>query len=294
MLKMFRRTFVAAAFASIPTATMIVVGDAFGAIRSSPDGITWTVRDSKMGSNTIHNIFYANGLFIAMGNTVLSTSPDGINWTLRTSGLSTGQLFDVVYSGAFFLAITYQGEVIKSTDGITWAKLTTTGLNSSTLNSIAFGNGKFVIGTGNGKLYSSVDGVTWVLRLDTFTNSQFSGVIYDGTSFVAVCNNLLKTSVDGVTWVAGTNTPIIPSAVRFVNGKYFLLTGDGNIYHSTNLINWTSLNINRNDIRDIRFFKNNYYIATSSYVYVIPLALTSKTAIDSTAIGNFHNGICTN
>jgi hypothetical protein len=55
---------------------------------TSPDGITWTTRNSA-ADNQWNSVTYGNGLFVAVsssgtGDRVM-TSSDGITWTTRNS-----------------------------------------------------------------------------------------------------------------------------------------------------------------------------------------------------------------
>ena len=45
---------------------------------------SWISRISQFGPDVIQEIAYGNGIFVAVGgNGKISTSPDGITWTLR-------------------------------------------------------------------------------------------------------------------------------------------------------------------------------------------------------------------
>jgi len=84
-------------------------------ILTSPDGETWTQRDS--GASTINNLFsvtYGNGTFVAVGypGTIL-TSPDGETWTQRTSGTTEG-LYGVAYGNGTFVAVGEGGTILTS------------------------------------------------------------------------------------------------------------------------------------------------------------------------------------
>ncbi len=69
-----------------------------GTILTSPDGVTWTQRDSGVTRAPLYGVTYGNNTFVAVGqyyasNTytaVILTSPDGVTWTQRNSGVSAG------------------------------------------------------------------------------------------------------------------------------------------------------------------------------------------------------------
>ena len=59
---------------------------------TSPDGITWTIRETP-ADNAWLGVTWGNDLFVAVaagGGNITSrvmTSPDGITWTIRTSAI---------------------------------------------------------------------------------------------------------------------------------------------------------------------------------------------------------------
>ena len=60
-----------------------------GQALTSPNAITWTVRETGESSGGLHGITHGNGLFLAVGGSGwIGTSPDGINWTPRASVVS--------------------------------------------------------------------------------------------------------------------------------------------------------------------------------------------------------------
>ncbi|MCQ6468391.1 hypothetical protein NPN14_24490, partial [Vibrio parahaemolyticus] len=67
------------------------------AIRTSPDGITWTTRTSNFPS-LILSVAYGNNLWIAGGYTgALRTSTDGVTWTTRTSNFGNTNIVSIAY-----------------------------------------------------------------------------------------------------------------------------------------------------------------------------------------------------
>lgn len=50
----------------------------------STDGVTWTNAGTQMFTVNSADLEYGMGLFVSMGDGALRTSPDGITWTLRT------------------------------------------------------------------------------------------------------------------------------------------------------------------------------------------------------------------
>jgi hypothetical protein len=65
----------------------VAVGDG-GAIRTSPDGVTWTPRDSGTTKN-LHSVTWTGAQLVAVGEDgAVATSPDGATWTPRPAPTS--------------------------------------------------------------------------------------------------------------------------------------------------------------------------------------------------------------
>jgi hypothetical protein len=120
------------------------VGDT-GAIYTSPDGITWTVRVSPAVNNWT-SVTYGNGLFVTVssgGTGRAIYSSDGITWTASTS-MDADAPLQVAYGDGYFLSVCSGAVIYKSTDGITWTKLIISNLTMSG-RTIAYGNGFFLV-----------------------------------------------------------------------------------------------------------------------------------------------------
>jgi hypothetical protein len=90
-----------------------------GAIRTSPDGITWTIRYYDP-SDDFNSVTYGLNLFVAVGyNGRIVTSSDGMTWTVQSSG-TTNYLYSVAYGGNKLVAVGDYGTVLVSPDGTTW------------------------------------------------------------------------------------------------------------------------------------------------------------------------------
>lgn len=264
--------------------TIMVAGAANGTIRSSTDGTTWTLRYTFSDNAAIGAIIYAAGLFVATNqNGKIATSPDGVTWTTRTSAI-TGQFLTLVHNGSFFLIVSYQNTVQKSTNGTTWTSVTTTGLPTADgqgVYDMVYAAGKFVVTRSNGGIYTSPDGVTWTLRGTPFVTG-ISRLTWTGTQFVASSpNRRYATSPDGVTWTlsAVDALPVTPAKITYFNSKYFLLAGDGRVYHSATLSGFSSVMVQSGmEVRDLLMFKDNYYAASWSYAYKAASSLASFAA----------------
>ena len=143
----------------------------------SYDSVTWY---DASGGNQLHNsIFYANGLWVAVGGYGFSYvySNDGINWVnpgVGTNGFSADKAYAIVYANGLWIAggtYTEGGSPITySSNGINWNAATISDLR--TCNSIAYGkdssgNDLWIAGGDNVEdpvsypLHYSANGMTW-------------------------------------------------------------------------------------------------------------------------------------
>ena len=57
---------------------------------------------------------YGDGLFVAVGERgIILASPDGVSWTLRNSGTSR-DIYGVVYAKGLFVAVGERGTILTS------------------------------------------------------------------------------------------------------------------------------------------------------------------------------------
>ena len=182
----------------------------------------------EVAGGSFYDLIYANGLFVAVGNSAavvttynnnIYTSPDGLTWTWRDVDTDTG--------------------------------------TAQTLNSIAYGAGLFVVVGDSGFIATSPDAITWTTRTSAHGSNPIKQVIYAGGKFVAVggsaTTNSIQTSPDGITWTARTGVQNISSnyasvAYDSTNAQYVMTTGyaangtapSGGIQTSPDGITWTA------------------------------------------------------
>src|ERR1051326_2320252 len=156
-----------------------------GAILTSADGMTWSTHSTNSSLGLVA-VTFANGLFVAIGNTIASnsilTSPDGENWTTQFV-TGTAGLTSITYGNGLFVATSTSSATATSPYAINWHL--TAALPSHAW-AVTFGNHQFV--ALNATVAStSADGVTWIgasLPLSMFATS--ASVTFGAGRFVAV------------------------------------------------------------------------------------------------------------
>lgn len=117
-----------------PDASLYIAVGSNEEIQTSPDGVTWTRRNTNVGPY-LYGVHHDGTNFIAVGATTLAggtaqvmTSPDGTTWTGRTPPTSTDRLEAVVTDGAGNAVAVGQstsagfGRIAYSSDnGVTWS-----------------------------------------------------------------------------------------------------------------------------------------------------------------------------
>ena len=228
----------------------------------STDGIiNWNnefiiVGDNNManiGSGTWNCITYGNGKFVAVGETRNFTSDaakriystDGINWNKSEESYPYNDShYNVAYgNGKFVTSIYADGDVLTSSDGITW-RYSDNGISAGTP-PIAFLNGEF-ISLSHNSTYTSTDGNSWSKKsnnLDFFAKS----VCYGNGKYVAVGSyddyKAIAYSTDAINWTIGWKLQKELYSVTYGNGKFAAIGEAGTTYISVDGANWSKVDI---------------------------------------------------
>lgn len=192
---------------------------------SENSGASWSVRTTGVSGTATYpaSIVYSPiaGLYVACGASgAISTSPDLVTWTARSSGVS-GTFYSATYYEGKFVCGLSTGELITSTDGITWVS---TGSPLVTLTRI-YGFGSKIVtvnGVGSISIGSSIDTRTVLTH-----SSQMKAVGYNPTSgkCVFACNagTILELDSSGIFRADAdqTTSSAYKSAILFAGDIYF-------------------------------------------------------------------------
>lgn len=160
---------------------------------------------------------------------LIMTSPDGITWTARNSGIS-GPLYDIVFGNGQFVASGLSTSnyidtslLLTSVDGVTWSIRTTpgssvSGYGTATYGSLSYANNLFFLGSsGSSKnLMVSTDAIIWQFR--TVSNGN---VAYDNVNnyYVATHGSFISFSTDTIVWQQ-QNTIFESSYISNINNVF--------------------------------------------------------------------------
>ena len=234
---------------------------------SLDNGITWTIYTSVVAGQLA--ITFGNNLFVSVGIKSgliagVQTSPDGQTWTERTVPYSVANdwLLSVAFGNNLFVSVTVDGNIISSTDGITWTL--TTVLAPASWQGVAFGEDIFVAVAQSASvspypqvavyspnsiqasgIYTDPNdlGSQWIMLVSRFSIGFFSfgrngrTVSLDGytvttQSTIVQCNNLVYLfrgdNDSPLYWDGDWSKPfaLAPGSTGTVTGKLLTDTGD--------------------------------------------------------------------
>ena len=228
-------------------------------IATSPDATNWTIRRVGTAQMTLNGVEFANGQFIAVGQSsptrlgaaLIMTSPDGLTWTINDiiAESISAQLLDVTYGDGTWVAVGFGGaRALTSPDGRTWTQRTLPGFAVPA--KIAYGNGRFVAPASNNTAFTSTDGTTWTsVTVTSTTNTIVQGVAFGSGKFVLVgrdsnFNAAAFTSTDGTTWTPSATIAGSGGGTGFLSvgasTAGFVAAGGNLVYSSIDGVTWTA------------------------------------------------------
>lgn len=210
-----------------------VIGNIEGYWRST-NGTTWTwsVGNGLSEAETIRDIVYGNGMFMAFSTTGPNywTSSDGSAWTQRSSGWSAARAMAGAAHGDGITVLTGYGNWIRvSENGINWRSVSNSNAATTTLQPPYYiGNRRFAIPNDQSAYFSSVGVTSFTNRGAVLsTPTGIRGFSYGGGTIVAYADSgRYSSSTDTVNWSA-TGTAPVSDAFRAVHfdGTRFMFMG---------------------------------------------------------------------
>jgi len=210
----------------IYTGTTFYAVSGGGAVLTSSDGVTWTYQTTISGISTwsdyVNELAFGNSTVVGVGpNGRVNTSTTPSSWVKRTASPSGSISWDdIAFGQSTFVAVSGQGYVMRSGDGVTW-----TSSGSIAASSIAYGNSTFVaFGAGSSYFTSSNSPSAPTSLSATAGDSQATISFTAGSDGGSAITNY-KYSTDGTNYTAlsptDATTPITISGLT--NGTSYTI-----------------------------------------------------------------------
>ena len=280
---------------------------------TSDDGITWADDGlpAAMATNTINDIEYGDGLWIAVGNGgKMMRSTDAVTWTATdvSAIFTTEVLFTIHYSDDkdLWMVISTARKTATSSDGITWnqkgdfdASGTIQTIQLTEGDGVWFAN-HYMSGSGSGKLRKSVDdGVSWS-QVVAMEGSDTKGALYaNGVSLAISASRTDNSRRSTDNWATSSTFTFPAGGGRlhngiFGNGLFVETSAGGGVYSSADGSSWT-WRVGPTDLYDVEFgdglfvvdgFGAHFYTSTDTITWTSRIDATSG---DAPTYGGPHN-----
>ena len=215
-------------------------------ILTSPDAITWTIKDSSL-TCSFFSVAYGDSLFVVVEGGAILSSPNGTSWINKTLSYYFAA---ITFSNGRFATAggvsdgygTFFGRILTSSDGgTTWIKKDLPAIKW--FNSIIFNDSLLMaVGSGGGIITSS-DTSTWTKR-NSMTTKDLNSVVYGNSQFVAVgAGGTILTSPDDSIWTkrnSGITSTL--NSIIYGNNQYVTVGDSGRILTSPDAMSWTIRN----------------------------------------------------
>lgn len=215
---------------------LIAVGRYTFTMLTSPDGVTWTSRQTASTGGAgagFNGVASRNGQAVAFSWAdlkILTSSDEGATWTPRFTidSDSVGYYMNTAaWTGTRWVSVGLGGLELVSPDGITWTPQAT-GIGTDLFYLAWTGTQLAAVGA-SGTIFTSPDGSAWTPR-SSGTDRDFRAVVWGGNRFVAVgVSGLIATSPDGIAWTmqnSGTTNDV--NGICWTGSQFVAVGGDPN------------------------------------------------------------------
>ncbi len=170
-----------------------------GTIRTSADGLSWTLNTNILRTNTkeLLDIACSDKCVVTVGDAgTILFSQDGLSWTL-VKPLTTYPIKRIIYGKNMFIAFSDKpGEVLVSKDGMNWNNYDSGAKNP--VNDVIC-NGKVFVTVGNdGEICTSLNGCNWQIKIID-KKPSFSKIAWSGKIFITLGTTFAETDNFGYT-----------------------------------------------------------------------------------------------
>lgn len=214
---------------------------------------TWTLVPGSSGQLGYCTVFENNTLLLAGNSNVIWSSTNGTTWTSNTASTTSSHITDIAFGNGNYVAVALNGTLLTATNLSTWTSRTS-GHGANPIYAVAYCNiggttpSFYTAGSTGWARSTSADASIWAFT----TLASLHSITSDGTAVYMFGTNTNQRTVDGTTWqrspVAITNTQVEYSTIGsqaveivYMFNKYWMLTGNGQIWSSDDLYYWTRI-----------------------------------------------------
>jgi len=249
-----------ARFVAVGNAATVLAGD-FKYTSASPPGVTEWLPPASFPAGFASNLVavtYSTQFVALSAEGAILTSADGLTWTLSTSTIPSTGMNNLAFGFPLYVAVGNGGKIFTSTDLVTWNEPVSNTLDD--LYGVSLLNGRFVVTGANGALLTG-DGVNWTVQTSN-TGNALRGAAFSATPtalYVAVGDaGTVVTSADGITWNPIAQ-PLAQNARSVVFGSRFMTVGQGGgVAYSDDGLNWTQTSAGASDLARVLFAPGMY------------------------------------
>lgn len=225
--------------------SIVVLAGANGEILTSPDGETWTVRQTEIpgasgNANSFLFVAWTGDRFVAGGKDgTLMTSPDGLGWTLVETPFDDWLFTMVAFGGQLYFPGD-RGSLWQTVDLEEWTEVET-GLNSSILDLHSNGEELMAVGRDGGVAVANLEG-EWELPLGESNRAAVLALAHhEGVHLAGDGDGKVSLSNDTEAWLPVFETPDERSVagLEWFLDQFVLITSGGNAYTSPDGMDWT-------------------------------------------------------
>jgi len=214
----------------------------YGSPVFSTDGVQWRQASVNVqGPIHLKAVAYGKGLFVAVGNQLLS-SKDGRRW-ISTRVPNKRPLNAVAHLDSIWVAVGDNAQIVYSTDcARKWSGVMAR--FPGHYRAITAGNGRFVVVgqtlNGRGLINTSTDGKTW--SGEQVGGAPLLSIAYGAGRFVATdLNGSIHISTDGLNWTTlKIQRHRAIRAIRYLNGVFVCIGDNGKYHWSLECEEWTT------------------------------------------------------
>jgi hypothetical protein len=222
-----------------------------GAAVGSDDNIMWLPVITGVSAH-LRDIVCHGSTWVLVGyNSTIMRSTDGKNFVARPApeGVNNANLEAVATDGnGKWMAVGAVGAAsaifFSLDDGVTWSNIIGVGTSGNLC--VEWGAVNWVVGGGNGQILTSPDGVTWTSNNVGSTDAVMALAFDGGSHWLAATGKDIRRSVSGgSTWalLVANVTGFIIQGMEYADGRWMLVSLNGQVRTSLNESDWESPNI---------------------------------------------------